>query len=141
MTTSPHHRPVPRPPRCPSGVKLAVLVFGIACILIAALWWWNSRPAGATQEQPVNGPTPLTEQQRLSQVIAHFAALGEQLPPESLDWRVNARRSLYQQLLCNLAYHLDMTEDPAFDPTVIEACDAQWRWWPDQAQYCAPCQR
>ena len=141
MTHPDHHRPGPRPPRCPSGVKLAVLVFGAAYLLIAALWWWNSRPVGATQEQPVPTPTPLTEQQRLAIVIEQLRMCGAMLPPESPDHNVNARRATYQRLLCDLAYHINLTNDPAFTETVIAACDAQWDQWPDQAQYCFPCQR
>ena len=134
------HRDIPHPPHCPSLLKLMVLLCGAMMISLALLASQYAQ-VHANQEPPVPSPTPLTEQQRLSQVIAHLAALGEQLPPESPDHRVAMRRETYQQVLCQLAYHLSRTEDPAFAPMVAEACDAQWAWWPEQAQFCFPCQR
>ena len=135
-------RPTNLPPRHPDWLaRIATIV--IICLIPVSLALLASQceRAHGQQEPPVPSLTPLTEQQRLSEIIAHLAALGEQLPPESPDHRVSMRRETYQQMLCYLAYHLDLTEDPLFDPIVAEACAAQWAWWPEQAQWCFPCQR
>ena len=114
----------------------------IGCYVLVAtiqnVLGWVTTPV--TTDPPTPSIISLSEQERLAIVIEQLRKCGEMLPMESTDHRISARRSLYQQLLCYLAYHLDRTEDPAFTTTVNAACDAQWDQWPKEAQYCFPCQ-
>lgn len=134
-------RPVPHPPRMPSIVKLALLLFALA----ASLVWSASILSRCTQSKgAIQVPDPFiwTETQRLLAIVEHLRVLGSELPPQSPDQQVNARRALYQQMLCQLAHSLHLTQDPAgpFRAVVESSCAAQWEQWPEQAQGCFPCQ-
>lgn len=127
-------RSIPRTLALITGGVIIGLAGGRAVPLVTA-----PGPEASAALAQVIQPQLMTEAERLHRLIGELAALGEMLPAQDPNQQRSERRDLYRQVLCMLATFLQLNGDPYVAPAVLEACEVQWQWWPDQAQFCTPC--
>lgn len=132
-------RPTIHPPRCPSWVKLAALIF----MLAASLVWFASQLARCTQAQgafQVPDLTPFVEEDCYVKIVEQYAKIGRNIPPNSPDQTIAARREHAGDRVALTALMLAYSDRERFQAVIDLACETLRVYWPWKWQTCRPCE-